>query len=781
MMARFTAFLERLLFSHRVAFILLFGALTILMGWSSSRLRVDAGFNKQLPLEHEYIKTFVKHQEQFGGANRIVIALMAREGDIFTPAYFAVLRRLTNEVFFIPGVDRASVTSIFTPNVRFTEVIEDGISGGNVIPADFEPTPEGLARVRDNIIKSGRVGQLVANDFSGAIVSAQLLEVDPNTGRRLDYIEVAGYLEKNIRDKVQSEAVDVHTGIHIIGFAKVIGDVSEGTRGVMLFFGISLLLTTLSVRLYSRSWRLTVLPLVCSIVAVVWQLGLLPMLGFGIDPMSILVPFLIFAIGVSHGVQMIQRFRTAVFDGANNLEAGRAAFRQLLVPGGCALATDTIGFITIMLIDVGMIRELAITASLGVGVIIVTNLCLLPVLLSFVDLPEGHKEKVRTRRAQIHWWWKKFDWISGAVPSLVIIAIASALFIFGLWKSREVRIGDLHSGVPELHQESRYNRDTAVITNKFSIGVDLLTVVVETVPNGCVQSDVMDTIDRFDWHMRNVPGVQSVTCISSVAKVINAGWNEGSLAWRMLPQAPETLALAVTPIETATGLLNADASALPVYIYLTDHKAETIRAVVAAVKDFKQRFGSERVNFRLATGSAGVMAATNEVVDAAQYPMLLWVFGSIIALCFVTFRSWRATFCIVVPLALVSVLAYALMAALQIGLKVSTLPVAALGVGIGVDYGIYLYARLDEFLKKGFYFEDAMLQACSLTGTAVIFTGITLALGVSTWIFSDLKFQADMGILLTFMFLLNMLGAIVLLPAIARWLFRHHRRGEKSA
>ena len=170
------------------------------------------------------------------------------------------------------------------------------------------------------------------------------------------------------------------------------------------------------------------------------------------------------------------------------------------------------------------------------------------------------------------------------------------------------------------------------------------------------------------------------------------------------------------------------------------------------------------------------MAATNEVVAAAQRPIVLWVFGAVIALCFVTFRSARATLCIVVPLAIVSWLAYALMVYLGIGLKISTLPVVALGVGIGVDYGIYLFASLQTALKAGAYFEDAMFQAFRDTGAAIVFTGLTLGVGVSMWIFSDLKFQADMGLLLTFMFLVNMLGAIILLPAMARWLYRHHRR-----
>jgi predicted RND superfamily exporter protein len=266
-----------------------------------------------------------------------------------------------------------------------------------------------------------------------------------------------------------------------------------------------------------------------------------------------------------------------------------------------------------------------------------------------------------------------------------------------------------------------------------------------------------------------------------MAKILNAGFSEGSLKWRVLPRNPQALSQAASPIETATGLLNRDASVMPVMIFLSDHKAETLRAVTTAVTAFSAAHPSDKATFLLASGNAGVMAATNEVVQAAERPILYWVFGAVIALCLITFRSLRATLCIVVPLVIVSYLAYALMVSLGIGLKTSTLPVVALGIGIGVDYGIYLFARLLSGLKAGEYFEDAMFEAFKDTGTAIVFTGLTLAIGVSMWIFSDLKFQADMGLLLTFMFLVNMFAAIILLPAMARWFWRHHHSRRESA
>jgi len=764
-----TAFLENLIFRNRRLVVIFFILATLFMMYQASHLGIDAGFAKLLPLEHDYMKTYVEYRDDFGGANRVVIAIRAREGDIFTPKFFEVLQELTDDVFFIPGVDRTRVMSLFTPNVRFTEVVEDGIAGGNVIPDDFAPTPEGFAKVRSNVLKSAYMGRLVANDFSAAIVVAGLLEVNPNTGERLDYIDVAGQLEK-IREDYSTHEIGVDFDYHIIGFAKVIGDIAAGVEQVVLFFLVAFFITAVFVYVYSQSFKLTVIVLGCSLIAVVWQLGLLTLLGFGIDPMSILVPFLIFAIGVSHGVQMVSAYGAEVYEGADSMTAARTTFRRLLLPGGIALLSDTIGFITIMLIEIRMIQEMAITASLGVAVIILTNLVLVPVLASYTHFDEIYKLKLERRHRRMDPAWNRLARVAEPRNAAIITAVALVLFAVGAWKATDIKIGDLHRGVPELRADSRYNIDTEVITRHFNIGVDVITVIVESHPEACTEHEVMTLVDRFEWHMRNIPGVQSVLGIGGVAKMINAGWNEGNLKWRELPRNPSTMAQSVTYIDTSTGLLNSECSVMPVYIYTIDHKAETIEGIVDAVKAYETEHGSEDARFRLASGNVGVMAATNEAVSEAQFPMLMWVFAAIIVLCLITFRSVKATLCIVVPLALVSILAYALMALLEIGLKVSTLPVVALGVGIGVDYGIYIYSRFRTFLSRGQTIPEAYRNTLTITGNGVVFTGITLAIGVATWIFSPLKFQADMGILLTFMFLVNMLGAILLGPALACWL-----------
>jgi hypothetical protein len=762
-------FCENLVFANRRLSLVFFALVTVVLGFYAAKTRIDASFYKQLPSDHEYIRNFKKYADQFGGANRVVIALMVDKGDIFTPEFLKTLKNVTDDVFYIPGVDRSQVTSLWTPNVRYIEVVEDGLQGGNVIPPDFVPNPAGLERVRQNVIKSGRVGMLVANDFTGAIVLAQLHEFDPQTGRKLDYTAVADALEKSIRAKYESSTI--HLDIHIIGFAKVVGDITDGARGVMLFFLVSVIITAALLYWFSQSWILTVLPLITSTCAVVWQMGLLNVLGFGIDPLSILVPFLVFAIAMSHATQMLRAFRFEYNIGGDEMAAARSSFTNLFVPGCVAIITDTIGFLTIWLVKVPIIQELAITASLGVVLIIFTDRFLLPVLLSYTKMAPEFRRRVNFRRFALQPTWRKLVGITGLRASLVTIAISAVALVVGIYQSNHVRIGDAQAGVPELRPNSRYNLDTTAITSRFSIGVDIITVLVETVPNGVIDHEVMSLVDRFAWRMRNIEGVQSTLALPDYARTINAGWNEGSLKMRVIARNKDQLAQSVAPVETATGLLNNDGSVIPVMIYLKDHKAETIKRVVAAVKEFRAANSGPKAQFQLATGNVGVMAATNEVVEAAQFPIVAWVYASTIVLCLLSFRSWRATVCVIVPLVVVSYFGYALKVWLGIGLKTSTLPVIALGVGIGIDYGIYLFSAVMDRLREGDNLEDALCFAFGTMGTSVIFTGFTLAVGVGTWAFSDLKFQADMGLLLAALFFFNMLGAILLMPALARWFF----------
>lgn len=828
--------LERVVFGNRALVMVLFTLITLAMGFFASQLRVDAGFMKQIPREHPYMSTFVEHMAEFGGANRVLIAVVAKDGDIFDQAYMATLENVTRDVMAMAATDDARVRSLFTPNTRFVEVVEDGFSGGNVIPDTFSPGSEGFqasaedfTRIRSNIVKANILGRLVARDWSATMVWADLIPEDQAPGGKLDYQAIGDELEA-IRAKYEGE----HYSVHIIGFAKMVDDIADGAKSVMMFFAITIAFTWLLLFIYSTSIKLATLTVFAALVAVVWMLGTLRLLGYGIDPMNMLTPFLIFAIAVSHGEQMINRFRGELFfggledgtpdelrprQGLSPLESAKASFRLLLVPGTVALLSGCIGFATIMLIEIQMVRELAITATVGVALTLLTNMVLLPVLLSYTTLRNmERKREYRLRQlTQFDKIWAMLARLSKPGAAAVVVLSGLLAWYFAEAHGDRVMIGDAESGVAELRADSRFNQDAREITQRFALGIDTINIIVETSPDACTNYRVMEVIDRLSWHLANVEGVQQVISLPMAAKVANAGWNEGNVRWRELPRVPDNLRTATQSFETDTGLLNADCSVMPVTVFLTDHKSTTIDRVVKAIKDFREAetanvagiravLGlaegeplpdmdrtpmrdllaeqhmtamadptaqpSNVIHPRIGTGNVGVMAAINDEVRSRQYVMLWLLYGAVFLMCLLSFRNPLAAACIVLPLILVTELGHALMVELDIGMKVNTLTVVALGVGIGVDYAIYIFARMREALLSGRSLSESYFIALKTTGIAIFYTALTLAVGVATWIWSDLKFQADMGLMLTFLFVVNMVGAIVFLPALCRFLLR---------
>ena len=780
------AWLERIIFSFRPALLLVFFLATIFFAYQITGLRPDASFEKMIPMDHPYIQSFIKHMSDLGAAGTTIqVAVEHTRGDIFDPEYLDLLQKINDEVFYLEGVDRNRMRSLWTPNVRWTEVTELGFEGDKVIDSGYDGSEQAMEALRRNILRSGEVGRLVADDYRSSIVQAPLIDIDPATGKPLDYWELSKQLEQNVREKYERLSVgddgEPKVRIHIIGFAKIIGDLIDGFTAIALFAVITLCITSILLFLYTRSLRATLAPLVCCIIAVIWQLGLLTILGYGLNPYSILIPFLVFAIGVSHGVQVVNAFLGESIAGHDRQASARRAFRALYVPGMAALSTDAIGFTTMLLIPIQVIKDLGIAATVGVGVIILTNLVLLPIVMSYVGITFEtleHHRRGRTSDRIRDTAWRLLSNLASPRVATVSIAVAAIGFAIGIYGGRNLQIGDLDPGAPELHPDSRYNLDNLFITENYATSSDVLVVMVETEPDQCVSYKNLDLVDRFNWHMQNVPGVSSVMSAAEVSKLFAAGYNEGNLKWATIHRDQRLLGSTFDQMPDA--LMNTTCSLLPVALFLDDHSAETLQRVVDAAEDFADRNRQEGIHFALAAGNAGIEAATNQEIATAQTRMIVLIYGVVGALVFLSFASWRAVICIMVPLALTSFLANALMAWLGIGVKVATLPVVALGVGVGVDYGIYIYAKLDHFLRRGMGMQQAYFNTLMTTGEAVSMTGAMLAVGVATWSWSPIKFQADMGLLLTFMFVWNMVGALWLLPALACFLINPKKIVDKE-
>ena len=877
--------IENWFFKFRLPVLAVFVLITIVMAYFAIQIRMDAGFEKQLPNSHSFVKTYYEYQDDLSGTNSITVALRTTEGDIFTKEYLSNLFNLNNTIRYLPGVNQGSMQSLWTPNIRVMRVTEEGFESSEVIPGTVIPenlTPEIIENIKERILTGGHVGSIVANDFTSSLIKVELTEYNPKTGEKLDYLKLGQEIE-TIREQYEIGEYRVE----ITGFAKMISDIANEAYNVVIFFGLAFFLTVLAVYWYSRSWTLTFLPLICSLTSLIWQFGMLKILGFGLDPLAILVPFLVFAIGVSHGIQQVNQITKEVIEGETAEYAARASFSRLLVPGSMALVTDLVGFGTLILLPIGMIQELGITASIGVAFKIVTNLIMLPLAASYARYNESFATRAQSAISYRQNLMGFFGKLARPREAVITLSVSAVLFIGAVFLASERHVGDLHAGAPELRPEARFNQDINEITKRYNVTTDVLVVITEASFTGgvnpCRSTYVMDAQNNLHWYLENIPGVSKVISLSSIAKRALSGYAEGNLKWSYLPRNEQALGFATSVVDPSTGLINEQCSIMPIYVFTEDHKATTLNTVISSIEEYNEKFrelddtitfktliakpaegtdvipavdslggeetniedllninnpkiftddeftdfgyengfntrnimlgpalinyyrdidsfddnvnymvrdikqseisfkeffnnnpefesiifGSDEIKNRLASGSVGIQYATNEVIEKGELPMMIIVYIVIFILVFVTYLDWRATICCTVPLTFATMLGYAFMDLAQIGLKVSTLPVMVLAVGVGVDYAFYIYNRTQTRLKEGMNITEAFEHTFANTGAAVVFTAITLAIGVSTWSFSALKFQADMGSLLTFMFLINMVCAMTTLPALA--------------
>lgn len=768
--------LEQLVFNNRLLVLLLCLVATVVLGFFASKLEVNASFERMIPSSSPYIQNYFAYRKELPGlGNTVRIVVENKTGDVYDAAHLEKLRKINDTLYLIAGVDRSWMKSLWMPIVRWRQVTEEGVVGGPVMPPDYSGTTESIAKLKENIGRSNIIGSLVANDSRSTMIIAPLLERNPQTGEPLNY----GEFSRNLEDRIRSFE-DETTGIHIVGFAKIVGDLIAGLYQVMFFFGLSVAIAALFVYIYTRCIRSTLLLVSVAVAGVVWLLGLMNLLGYELDPYSILVPFLIFAIGLSHGAQKMNGILQDVGRGTHKYVAARYTFRRLFMAGLTALLTNIVGFAVLVIIDIPVIRDLALTTSIGISVLIFTKLVLIPVTLSYIGVSpiaarRALAEDTGQKKSFLGQIWSALDRLTERRAATITVALAVVVTLVCTVVMFDLRIGDLDPGAPELRQDSRYNKDSAYITAHYGLSNDQFVVIMTNPDDGCRLYGTLQLMDQLAQALRETEGVQATSSLAQSTRFITAALNEGSGKWLTISRDQGITNAAVGAAMIATpDITNTSCAVSPLIAYLADHKADTLNRVLKVSEDFAAKNNSanpkEGPRFLLAAGSAGVEAATNIEVEHGIFLMYLAVYGATAFLCLLTFRSLRATIVAMIPLVMTTIICKALMVWMGIGLKVATLPVIAVGVGVGVDYALYLLSVQIAMQGRGATLAESYRRSLDFTGRVVGLVGLTMAAGVITWAWSPIKFQADMGILLTFMFLWNMVGALVLIPALSHFL-----------
>ncbi|HET7867244.1 MAG TPA: MMPL family transporter, partial [Burkholderiaceae bacterium] len=486
--------------------------MTLLLGWLALGMKVNGSYAKTLPIRHPFIANYLENQAHLAGQAQVLrIAVALAPPDAAAPAvrsagsvertildkdYLDALRRLGDEISLLPGVDSPFMKSLWTSNMRWFAAGEEGLDGGTVISDRYDGSPGAMAELRGRIERSGEVGRMVAADFKSTIIHVPVLDKDPRTGAALDYGALNQRIEA-LRERFQAAGLR----IHVIGFAKVTGDLIASMPLMLGFIALACFISAAVLYGCTRSLRSTMCVVICSLAAVVWQFGLLRLLRIELDPRAIVVPFVVFAIGMSHGAQIMNGVLQDVGRGIHCVVAVRLTFRRLFAAGLAALLCNALGFAVLAFVEIRLIQDLALAACVGVAALVLTNLVLLPVLLSHVgvSVKAARRSVPRDWRQPTKGLWALLYGVTRPRRALAAIGVAGLLAVAGFMASQQLRLGDSAPGASELRVDSRYNRDSAYIEQHYAGSTDILTVMVKTREDQCSSYETLSLVDDLAW------------------------------------------------------------------------------------------------------------------------------------------------------------------------------------------------------------------------------------------------------------------------------------------
>jgi len=759
------------LFEYRLFVLIGILIITGFWGYHIKDLQIYTAFDDLLPQKHPYIQVYNRVVEKFGGANFLVITVEVKEGDIFNYKTLKKIRSITGKVDLIKGVNHYQVESIAHRKVRSLDVTPMGeLRSEVIIPIGEIPrAPKQLAKIKDSVHSTEHVfGRLVSLDDKAALISVGFFE------GRLDYARIFS----EVRKIVEEEDDDNHA-IHVAGQPMLTGWIFHYQSEMYYIFGLTGLIMALLLFYYFRSAAGIIIPFISAGISAIWGLGFAALMGYNIDPLILVIPLLISARAISHSVQLTERFQEIYEEKKEVTLSAKKAMENLFLPGMIGVLTDAAGVFVIATATVRQMRIMAFFCSFWVISIIFSVLILVPIILSYFPIKKGAKIK----RGLMDKLLGNFArYAVGKRSRWVIVGIAGMIGIAGIMIGTKIQIGEILPGSPLLWPDSIYNRDSAKINEKF-FGSDKLCVFVdgEEDPDYLKNPEkaylrnpaVLKNIEAFRKYMEEDPKCGGSMSITDLIKGVNKTFHYNDPRWFLIPSDPIAVGNYIFMYMAGSGVPGSLAEFTDYKLedgnltfFYKDHINETVTNATKRAEEYIEK-KSEGVRYRLAGGNIGVLAASNEEIERVNWVTLVLVFLIVFVFIVFSYRSLSAGFLILASLGLANLIALIYMVTQKIGLNINTLPVACVGVGVGVDYAVYIIDRVKREYQKNLSYEKAITQAILTTGRAVFFTSTTLVGGIVMWyFFSSIRFQGEMSLLLSILMVVNMLGAVILIPAL---------------
>lgn len=775
---RFFGAIETVVFYHPKTFLSVILLATIFFASRIPYLEMYSNFSDLLPQEHPYIQLHNDVKDTFGGANNVVMAVSVEEGDIFTSETLSRIHRLTLGVDSLPGVNHNLVRSLTHRTVRKTWLTEMGNMNSEAYYDPLYPdmSPEQLAQLRlDVMANPGVYGLLVSPDLKSALVRGTF-----NEGQ-LDYVEIfrqLGELKESVEALRNSEAT---AGVHIYatGQPVLMGWVYSYLSQIMQIFllTIAVLLVLLVAYFRTRGYGI-LLPLIGVLISATWGLGVVSLLGYNLDPLTLVIPFLITARAMSHGIQLVERYYLEARDAKDNHDAARRTFETLFRPGSLGIVSDAVGLLLISLGSSPINVKLGIYASIWAGTVVITVLITVPLVLSLLPLSNVRDEPVDDVHSGVFATLARFVTSKGG--SLAVLLLAVVVYVGGAVLSSRVQIGESEPGSPILYPDHDYNVSSKNINDNFPGSEEMYLVARTSEPGGIKRPEVLRALQDLQIHMLQDPAMGGAKGMPDLVKQVNRILHNDDPRWSIIPDEASYVGglmfafMASSPIPGALKeFVDTDDQTANLVFFYKDHKGETLRRAIHMAKEWIDDPANqvEGLEVRLAGGPIGVTAAINEA--AFQSNMVIIPAAMALIFLFVTLFYWslHAGWLMFMVMTFCTVATYAYMGIVGIGIDVNTVPIIAVGIGVGIDYSIYMMDRVrEETAKAQGDLEAGIRHSIATTGKAIAFTATALIGGVVMWAFvSDLRFQADAALLLVVMLILNAWAAVSLVPA---WIVR---------
>ena len=776
----------QVLAGHRLAVMIGILIITVIFLIGAFRIRGEVILQDMLPYDHPYLKLHNRFAEVFGsGGSTVAIALVARKGDVFNPSFLTKFQKMTNEVMMWDEVIRALTVSLATRSVKVVRTLKKGeINIEPLMWPDIPKTPKEIERLKLNIFSNPAYnGSLVSRDGTATLLLTEFKE-------NISYVRTF-----NILQKLRKEFTDGETSVHIVGFPMLMGWIYSLKAQIFNVFLISILgMVVVLVVIFYGNFLGMIVVMGNTLIMTVWGLGFTGFTGINFSPMLYVLAFLVGARMVGNAHQITYRyFEELHSSGGDRLKASYETMRTMFIPNAAAVAADVAGFGVLIIAKIVLMQHLAIIMTFWMMSIILTAF-LVPAIASLIPY------KVASEK-----WAKEschVDWLAKFLMSITRFAIGSRsryvvwamILIFGafcFWQTSKLKIGDPTPGSPVFWENHTYNKDQKLINQLFDASSENFLLFFEGNKESVYDPQVLLTFEAFDRYMQErLPDIyKSPDSIINTVKMVNVTLHDGDQIWFQL----------VRNIDLLTGLMgyvksNTDIATLGRYmdttleraqltIYFADHTSDNLLRIRDAAYDFFKTHPMKikQGEFKLAGGRIGMEIALNEEMKRSHMLIDLTVYAAIFIVCALSYWSIVAGLMLTLPLILANSVAAGYMALSNIGLSINTLPVAAIGAGVGVDFAIYLYSRsIEEFALMSGDWNEVIIQSMCTCGKAVIYTGLTIIVPIITWyFFSDMKFQAQVGFYLSMIMGTNVILTLVFHPMVIYFKPKFISRGRK--